>query len=168
MKPRMRYIQFKQELDDQIDIIKVGGRDTKEIVSLVIDYEINTMSEEVNSFLTEKLTAQSKDDVKERKMIMLELTKTIIDLREDPNSRQMLVRPNYIGNERLSACISLVHVLFRKGKIIMNVYQRSQNIDNFLYDQQTFFFLAKMVANTSAVDKCEINVIIGSLHKYLD
>ena len=168
MKPRMRYAQFCDELDKSEEIIIVGGLSTKEIVSLVIDYEVNVMDEYVQSFLVDKIVPQSKDDAKERTMIMLDLTRSIVSVEDDKRSRQMIIRPHYVGNEKLSACISLVHVLFRSGKVILNIYQRSQCIDNFMYDQQTFFLLAKLVANIFTVEKCEINIIIGSLHKYID
>lgn len=109
------------------------------------------------------------DDNHERRHIMNELHGKFSLFDYDRNTRQIVIRPDYIEDGEIidgkPACISLLQFMIRGRHAIIFVHMRSQHIDNFVYDNVTFYLLYRILASRFNLNSGFLKVNIASLHK---
>ncbi len=163
------YKDFVEELNEIKATIKVNNQDTTELLfkNYEIDYDL---------IFCEKLdiTASNKFDEIEREEFLIETEeKTCSLLINDLYTRQFVIQKKYYGKNDLASCIPLLCIIVRDNTIYSKIVVRSQNIENFLYDNQTFMKIMKRVVDIYYYNTGKIlfygpiQVDIISLHKIL-
>jgi hypothetical protein len=118
----------------------------------------------------EILTPHVSDEI-ERTEILSEILKKSSIFEFDLFSRQVVIQKKYQNNDNLAACIPYIQFIIRKfeNKKILKCYVvfRSQNIDNFLYDNQSLLIYSNILASKFSCDKIFIDITVVSFHKYI-
>lgn len=167
------YDDFKNSFD-QNDIsatyCEIDGKHVKEIINANYEFRF-----EENKIVLEKIIkAATKNDKKERTKLLNKIQQQLDRFSLNINTRQVAISEKF-DDKDFPACISFIHIFVRTNILHMNVYVRSQNIDNnFLYDNQTFMQIADFVSfylilnNICNIQDSLIHVFIGSLHRISD
>ena len=90
-------------------------------------------------------------------------------MKHDLETRQCVIFKTYQGNSELAACLSLLQLIVRNGKLDLHVFTRSQNYNNnFDYDNQTYMMVLQYVLGfiNQDIEVGEIHVHVTSLHRY--
>lgn len=157
-------------------IIKTRDTKTVEFENVQFSFEV-TPEEFIKQYGELKLIEpESREDAVERNMILTKLDSYCKHFQNDLYSRRCVLQPKYDDDENLASCMSFLQFLFRKDldspdKMILKCYcvMRSQNFENFKYDNASLFHYVKKVLTTTGVtvDKIIFDVKVISLHKYI-
>jgi thymidylate synthase len=128
--------------------------------------------DEFNEYCDYHVSYELDEDNEERNSFIDKVNKFSKIIKKEVNSRRLVIQQKYNNNKKLASCISFIQFLFRDSILHVFVSARSQNIENFVFDNQTYLILAKNIykffpSNQNA-KKIEIHVRISSLHKFVD
>ena len=157
---------FKTKMSTVKDVISIRDIRYHEIINATYNLSFNFDEQDIHDFIKAEIQSPHKDDEQERSNLLNQLFLKLATNKE-LFSRQLVITPKYIGSEELQACISCIQVLIRKDSAYLNIYMRSQNIDNFIYNNQTFILLAGMASLSTKTKNCNIHVTIASLHQII-
>jgi len=133
-------------------------------VCFVLKYEKNQF------ILSENIPPPTKGDEKERGEIFNAIGRKMKYFNESLESRRVAVTPHYQNDPELPACMSFLQFIVRKDDglsydaydLFCRVVQRSQHIDNFLYDNQTVMKTMQLVIDYLE-QECKIIVNSGTI-----
>ena len=133
-------------------------------------YNYNYTLDYDEEFLAEKIKPNLRGDLKERVELCTDAVKSYEKfMKHDLETRQCVIFKTYQGNSELAACLSLLQLIVRNGKLDLHVFTRSQNYDNnFDYDNQTYMMVLQYVLGfiNQDIEVGEIHVHVTSLHRY--
>lgn len=130
---------------------------TRELNNVLLSY--SDCKEPNTSMVTEL-------DGEERNWILNEIHTAIEKLKKDINTRQAIIYNLHKSNLDHN-CLNLLHLFYRDGKLNMNVYIRSMNIDdNFDHDMYTFMLALEKASDELKLEIGVINAFIMSLHSF--
>jgi len=103
--------------------------------------------------LSDTIPPPTEGDAIERSEIFKEVAKKMSYFKESLETRRVCITPSYQDKPDLQACMSYLQFSVRKNDtlsydaydLFCSVKQRSQNIDNFLYDNQTVMLMMQAV-----------------------
>lgn len=133
-------------------------------------YNYNYTLDYDEEFLAEKIKPNLRGDLKERVELCTDAVKSYEKfMKHDLETRQCVIFKTYQGNSELAACLSLLQLIVRNGKLDLHVFTRSQNYNNnFDYDNQTYMMVLQYVLGfiNQDIEVGEIHVHVTSLHRY--
>jgi thymidylate synthase len=133
-------------------------------------YNYNYTLDYDEEFLAEKIKPNLRGDLKERVELCTDAVKSYEKfMKHDLETRQCVIFKTYQGNSELAACLSLLQLIVRDGKLDLHVFTRSQNYDNnFDYDNQTYMMVLQYVLGfiNQDIEVGKIHVHVTSLHRY--
>ena len=133
-------------------------------------YNYNYTLDYDEEFLAEKIKPNLRGDLKERVELCTDAVKSYEKfMKHDLETRQCVIFKTYQGNSELAACLSLLQLIVRNGKLDLHVFTRSQNYNNnFDYDNQTYMMVLQYVLGfiNQDIEGGEIHVHVTSLHRY--
>jgi thymidylate synthase len=133
-------------------------------------YNFNYTLDYDEQYLKRNIKPNLRGDLKERVELCTDAVKSYEKyMKHDMTTRQCVIFKTYQGNSELAACLSLLQLIVRKGKLDLHVFTRSQNYDNnFDYDNQTYMMVLQYVLGFIDVDVevGKVHVHVTSLHRY--
>lgn len=145
-------------------LVIVDGKTTNEQIN--VNYNYFFSSEELeNEIKIIHCNPQSEDDRLERSQIIVEINNKKNIFLKDINSRQFVIQKKY-NNADIASCMPFIQFLVRYNSVLCFVALRSQNIDNFLYDNESILLYCKHIMDEFKYEKVGIYVRIVSMHKY--
>jgi|GEM_PF-6050359 len=143
----------------QADAVYIAGKNWQEITN----YQYSIQHTEIDELVGTGILYNSEADLIEREKIIKYFAD--FDFENDIHTRQACIQPKYDEIGKLAACLSAIQVIIRKGVIELHAFVRSQNYEtNFLYDNQTFAIVVKMLSKKLNIYNYKIYVKITSLH----
>lgn len=157
------YNKYQAYFDEQKSTVVVINKQAFDELYNIGYYLSTSIQDE---FLEQNYKPHLQADEDERNNIITYFKSKAKLFKKDKYTRQLVYTPKYIGNEDLSACLSLFQLIFRNNKLHLHIHVRSQHFENnFLYDNQTYSILLDEISKLYKVDRGLINVKIISLHK---
>ena len=133
-------------------------------------YNYNYTLDYDEEFLAEEIKPNLRGDLKERVELCTDAVKSYEKfMKHDLETRQCVIFKTYQGNSELAACLSLLQLIVRNGKLDLHVFTRSQNYNNnFDYDNQTYMMILQYVLGfiNQDIEVGKIYVHVTSLHRY--
>tara|TARA_R110001592_G_scaffold201208_3_gene450303 strand:+ start:7354 stop:7833 length:480 start_codon:yes stop_codon:yes gene_type:complete len=158
----MNISKIKRRIDASFN--KEEESDYREIYNFnyILDYD--------EGYLNKKIDPNLRGDLKERVELCTDAVKSYERyMKNDVSTRQCVIFKTYQGVTDLAACLSLIQLIVRNGKLDLHVFTRSQNYENnFDYDNQTYMMVLQYVLGfmESDVEVGDIHVHVTSLHYY--
>lgn len=108
--------------------------------------DINYELEYDDEFQSLDLKPIKESDLIERGEFIREVKNKCKLLDKSIHTRKFVIQKKYQFNENLASCISLVQFIIRENKLYTYIFVRSQHLNNYFYDNQTYMKLVKVVS----------------------
>ncbi len=146
------------DVEKSFDEVGIHVSNTIELNNVVLTY---------SNIVEPKKDLPTEADKEERKWLMKEIDKAVLELKYDKTTRKAIIY-NLFPSKLDHNCLSSLHLYYRNGSLDMNVYVRSMNYDdNFGHDLFTFETILRKACRELMLNKGRVTVFIMSLHKFI-